>query len=135
MDSLKERLLEKFEQHDYEKIIGLKKEDVPVMKSFWEYDDIFTGPIHGFENAEDYYTRSSAQQYLQQITKPTLIIHAEDDPFMPATVLPDEGALPKNVSLEVSEHGGHVGFIGGTLLKPRYWLEERIPSFFEEKLL
>lgn len=135
MDSLKKRLLEKFEQHDYEKILGLKKEDVPGWKSFWEYDDLFTGPIHGFKNAEDYYARSSAQQYLQHITKPALIIHAEDDPFMPVTVLPDEGTLPKNVSLEVSKHGGHVGFVGGTLLKPRYWLEERIPSFFEEKLL
>ena len=135
MDSLKKRLLEKFEQHDYEKILGLKKEAVPGWKSFWEYDDLFTGPIHGFKNAEDYYTRSSAQQYLPHITIPTLIIHAEDDPFMPVTVLPDEGTLPTNVSLEVSEHGGHVGFVGGTLFKPRYWLEERIPSFFEEKLL
>lgn len=134
MDSLKERLLEKFEQYDYEKIIGLKKEDVPVMKSFWEYDDLFTGPIHGFEGATDYYTRSSAQQYIVHITKPTLIIHAEDDPFMPVTVLPDEKELPDNISLELSEHGGHVGFLGGTVLTPHYWLEGRIPEFFHSNL-
>ncbi len=134
MDSLKERLLEKFEQHDYEKILGLKKEDVSGWKSFWEYDDLFTGPIHGFENAEDYYTRSSAQQYLQHITKPTLIIHAKDDPFMPVSVLPDEEDLPENIAMEVSEHGGHVGFVGGTLLKPKYWLEERIVGFFKINL-
>ncbi|MGB5965608.1 MAG: hydrolase [Sulfurimonadaceae bacterium] len=131
MDSLKERLLEKFEQHDYEKIIGLKKEDVPTLKSFWEYDDLFTGPIHGFQNAKDYYARSSAQQYIQHITKPTLIIHAKDDPFMPISVLPNEETLPTNVSLEVSDHGGHVGFVSGTLLKPHYWLEERVVNFFE----
>jgi len=135
MDSLKKRLLEKFEQHDYEKILGLKKEDVPKWKSFWEYDDLFTGPVHGFEDAEDYYTRSSAQQYLQYIARPALIIHAKDDPFMPISVLPDEMTLPENISLEVSDHGGHVGFIGGSFLHPRHWLEERIPSFFEEKLL
>ncbi len=134
MDSLKESLLEKFEQHDYEKIIGLKKEDVPTLKSFWEYDDLFTGPIHGFQNAKDYYARSSAQQYIQRITKPTLIIHAKDDPFMPISVLPDEETLPTNVALEVSNHGGHVGFLGGTLFKPHYWLEERIVSFFETNL-
>ena len=131
MDSLKRRLLEKFEQHDYEKILGLKKEDVPSWKSFWEYDDLFTGPIHGFKNAEDYYTRSSAQPYIEKIKIPALIIHAKDDPFMPVSVLPNEAALPSNVSLEVSEYGGHVGFIGGTLLRPSYWLERRIPSFFE----
>ncbi len=135
MDPLKKRLLEKFEHHDYEKIIGLKKEDVPALKSFWEYDDLFTGPIHGFENAKEYYTRSSAQQYIQHITKATLIIHAKDDPFMPVSVLPDEDELPENITMEVSEHGGHVGFIGGTLLKPKYWLEERIVGFFMTNLL
>lgn len=135
MDSLKRRLLEKFEQHDYEKILGLKKEDVPSWKSFWEYDDLFTGPIHGFKNAEDYYARSSAQPYIEKIKVPALIIHAKDDPFMPENVLPDEASLPNNVSLEVSEHGGHVGFIGGTILRPSYWLERRIVDFFEVNFL
>lgn len=134
MDSLKRRLLEKFDHHDYEKIIGLRREDVSVLKSFWEYDDLFTGPIHGFQNAEDYYARSSAQSYLEKITKPTLIIHAEDDPFMPVSVLPDPSILPKNILLEVSEHGGHVGFVGGTILTPKYWLEERILGFLKANI-
>lgn len=131
MDSLKRRLLEKFDHHDYEKMIGLKKEDVPVLNSFWEYDDLFTGPIHGFENAEDYYERSSAQPYLKHITKPTLIIHAEDDPFMPVSVLPEPSALPTNIALEVSENGGHVGFVGGTIFRPKFWLEERIIEYMK----
>lgn len=134
MDSLKKRLLEKFEQHDYKKIIGLNREDIPALKSFWEYDDLFTGPIHGFKDAKDYYARSSAQQYLKDITKPTLIIHAKDDPFMPLSVLPDEKTLPENISLEVSDHGGHVGFVGGTLFRPHFWLQERIVNFFEANL-
>lgn len=134
MESLRANLLKKFERHDYEKIIGLRKEDVPHLRNFWEYDDLFTGPIHGFQGAKDYYTRSSAQQYIKHITKTTLIIHAKDDPFMPVSVLPDEETLPANVSLEVSEHGGHVGFVSGTLLKPGYWLEERVPEFFHLNL-
>lgn len=134
MGSLKRRLLEKFDNHDYEKMIGLKKEEVPALKSFWEYDDLFTGPIHGFQSAEDYYERSSAQPYLQYIVKPALIIHAEDDPFMPVSVLPEPSTLPENITLEVSEHGGHVGFVGGTILRPQYWLEERIVAFIQANL-
>lgn len=130
MDSLKRRLLEKFEQHDYARIIGLEKEHVPELKSFWEYDELFTGPIHGFANAKEYYARSSGQQYLHAVAKPALIIHAVDDPFMPVSVLPDPLSLPNNVRMEVSAHGGHVGFVGGTLLRPFYWLEMRIPDFF-----
>jgi len=134
MNSLKKRLLEKFERHDYESLIGLKKEVVPTLKSFWEYDDLFTGPVHGFKSAEDYYARSSAYPYIPHIKKPALIIHAKDDPFMPSAVLPSLDQLPEQVSVELSDHGGHVGFLGGTLLKPKYWLEERIPAFFVEYL-
>ena len=134
MKSLKKRLLEKFEHHDYENIIGLKKEMIPTLKSFWEYDELFTGPIHGFEGAEDYYRRSSASPYIQQITKPTLIIHAKDDPFMPPTVLPDLKNLSDKIKIELSDHGGHVGFLGGSIYHPSYWLEERIPRFFKDKL-
>lgn len=130
MQSLKESLLEKFEDHDYEKLIGLKKEVVTSLKTFWQYDDAYTGPIHGFKDAAAYYKASSAAPFLEKITIPTLIIHAKDDPFMPETILPPQESLPHNISLEVSAHGGHVGFVGGTLLKPKYWLQERIPSFF-----
>ena len=134
MKSLKRRLLEKFERHDYASLIGLEREVVPTLKSFWEYDDLFTGPVHGFKSAADYYARSSAYAYIPRIKKPALIIHAKDDPFMPSSVLPTPERLPKHISIELSDHGGHVGFIGGTLLTPKYWLEERIPAFFLEHM-
>ena len=134
MQSLRESLLQKYEDHDYEALIGLKLEDVPKLKNFWEYDDLFTGPIHGFEDAKEYYEKSSASQYLSAIRRPTLIIHAEDDPFMPVTVLPDPTELPKNIEIECSKHGGHVGFLGGTILKPEYWLQSRVPEYLLEKL-
>lgn len=134
MESLRKSLLAKFETHDYKKLIGLTEEDVRHSKSFWEYDDIFTGPMHGFKNAQDYYTHASAAPYINKITKETLIIHAEDDPFMPPDILPDEETLPANVHIALSEHGGHVGFLSGTIYRPVYWLEERIPAFFRENL-
>jgi len=129
LHDLKESLLKKFEQHDYEKLIGLKREDVGKLNSFREYDNRFTAPIHGFKNADDYYEQSSGYDFIFKIAKETLIIHALDDPFMPPGVLPDEAALPPKVSMEVSQNGGHVGFVGGSIVRPSYWLETRIPEF------
>jgi len=134
MRSLRQSLIKKFEAHDYERLIGLTREDVLHSRSFWEYDDIFTGPIHGFKDAQDYYARSSAAPYIEKITKPTLIIHAEDDPFMPPEILPEEAQLPENITIELSKHGGHVGFLGGSIYHPEYWLESRVPAFFVDNL-
>ncbi len=134
MASLRKSLLQKFRRHDYAKLIGLKESEVRGLRSFWAYDDRFTGPIHGFKDAEEYYRRSSGRPYVAAIARPTLIIHAEDDPFMPKTVLPDTEELPASVTLESYRHGGHVGFVGGSLFKPVYWLEERIPAFFKAHL-
>jgi len=134
VDDLKKSLLLKFENHDYASLIGLRKEDVGRIRSIWEYDERFTAPIHGFESARDYYERSSGYDYIFAIAKATLIIHALDDPFMPPSVLPDAALLPPKVSMEVSPHGGHVGFIGGHLLRPEFWLEERIPAFLKANL-
>jgi hypothetical protein len=76
---------------------------------------------------DDYYTRSSSKQYLKDIRAPTLVIHAADDPFIPAAALPGNSELSPTVTLEISPHGGHVGFVAGrNPVTPRYWLEPRI---------
>jgi len=94
-----------------------------------------TAPLHGFEDVHDYYTRSSSRQYLHGIRIPTLILHALDDPFMTPDVVPSPDELSASTELEVSDHGGHVGFVHGTLpWRPRYWLEERIPAFFNRHI-
>ena len=62
----------------------------------------------------------------KDIATPTLILHAKDDPFMTPEVLPKEDELSSSVTLEVHEHGGHVGFVAGSLFKPEYWLEGRV---------
>lgn len=105
------------------------------LKTFWSFDNEATAPLHGFKDARDYYTRSSARQFLPDIQTRTLILHAKDDPFMTPDVIPTQAELSEATTLEVSEHGGHVGFVSGKWpWKPRYWLEERIPSFLAEHL-
>lgn len=104
-------------------------------RNFWEFDDRVTAPLHGFKDVYDYYTRSSSRQYLRNISVPTLILHAEDDPFMTPEVLPSCDELSPSIQLEVSTCGGHVGFVHGNRpWRPRYWLEERVPAFLSTYL-
>jgi hypothetical protein len=131
LKELKDSLLQKFNRFDFHKLINLSQEDVKNIQSIREFDALYTAPIHGFLSAQDYYERSSAKQFLKDIRIPTLIIHAKDDPFMTTEVLPKKDEISPYITLEISEKGGHVGFVEGTLLKPEYWLEKRVVSFFE----
>ncbi|MBZ2398170.1 hydrolase [Erwinia amylovora] len=94
-----------------------------------DFDNAITARAHGFIDASDYYRRSSAMPLLPGVRKPLLIIHAQDDPFMTADVIPDPALLPSNVEYQLTQHGGHVGFVGGTLRSPQMWLEQRIPQW------
>jgi len=97
------------------------------VNTFRRFDDAITAPLHGFRNAEDYYAKCSSIGFLRHIRTPTLVLHALDDPFMTPRVIPSEEDLSPAVTLELSSHGGHVGFVSGRWpWKPRYWLEERI---------
>lgn len=101
-------------------------------RTFREFDENVTSPLHGFEGAEDYYRKASSGPFVARVRIPTLIVQAEDDPFAPGSILP---ALSPTVRLEASPRGGHAGFVAGLVPgRPRYWLEERIPAFFEEAL-
>lgn len=98
--------------------------------TFRHFDHHVTAPLHGFAGVVDYYAKSSSRQFLPGIRTPTLILHARDDPFMTPAVLPEERELSDTTRLEISERGGHVGFVGGKLpARPVYWLEERVPEF------
>jgi predicted alpha/beta-fold hydrolase len=123
-------LEEKFETHDMKALIVLKKEEIKDIKTIEEFDEHYTAPIHGFKSAQDYYAKCSSKQFLKHICIPTLIIYALDDPFMDERILPTKKEVSENISLELTQHGGHVGFVSGTLLKPKYWLEERIVEYF-----
>ena len=134
LKNLNDSLRKKYEKHDMRALIGLKKEDVKNLKTFWEFDEAYTAPIHGFLSARDYYEKCSSRQYLKSVKTPTLIIHALDDPFMTREVIPKNSELSQNVRLEISERGGHVGFISGNIFKPVYWSEKRMMEFFGEFL-
>jgi hypothetical protein len=98
-------------------------------RTFWEFDDWVTGPVHGFEDALDYYTRSSSINYLTRIRRPTLLLNAEDDPFLPLDVLDRVRNLLKYnefLYIEFTKRGGHVGWTEGTPWAPRYYMEERV---------
>lgn len=99
------------------------------------FDDTVTAPLHGYRDVVDYYSSASSHQYLKGIRKPTLILHAKDDPFMTQRIIPNEPELSRCTTLELSNHGGHVGFVAGTTpMKPRYWLEDRIVEWLRASL-
>ncbi|MBD1549958.1 hydrolase [Pseudomonas sp. C2L11] len=99
------------------------------IRDFWQFDGAVTAPLHGFTSAEDYYRRASSRYYLGSITRPTLMIQAEDDPFVFRHSLPAAGELPTCVAFERHAQGGHVGFVEGSLCRPGYYLERRIPQW------
>ncbi|TPE40636.1 YheT family hydrolase [Pontibacter mangrovi] len=106
--------------------------DYSVSWSFPEFDDRFTAPIHGFKNAEEYYTRVSSRQFLESIQVPTLLVNAENDPFLSKECYPVQEA-EKNpyFYMEMPEEGGHVGF-AEDFRKDRYYSEERALRFILE---
>jgi len=130
--ALKKSLIQKYSLHDMKSLIGVDIKDVKKIKTFWEFDEVYVARVHGFNSAQDYYTKSSAKQYLKDISTPSLIIHALDDPFMNEKILPNKKEISPHIKLDISQHGGHVGFIGGTFLRPKYYLEDKIVTFLKE---
>ena len=106
--------------------------DINTLKTFWQFDDKVTAPLHGFKGVHDYYTCASSRQFIPQIRVPTLILHACDDPFMYSHTPPLADELPESVSLELTEHGGHVGFISGMIPGlANYWGEKRLAEWID----
>jgi hypothetical protein len=97
-----------------------------------EFDSAFTAPAGGFKDRDDYYTRCSAAPHLHRITKPTVILHAEDDPFV-ATVDLKEAQLPPNVHLHLEASGGHMGYLSRDL-KDHRWLGYALGHYLDQLL-
>ena len=131
LKSLKRKALAKLERYpdlfDRARLEGAR--------TIFEFDDALTAPVHGFRDAVDYYTRSSAIRFLRHITVPTLLLSATDDPFLPSRVLERvtvEASSNPNLELEITTGGGHVGFVSGpTPWRARYYAEERMFRFFD----
>ena len=104
------------------------------LRTLYAFDDAITAPLHGFADANDYYSRSSAIRWLPRIRLPSLLLSAVDDPFLPPDVL-DEVRVIANANpqlhVEFVKQGGHVGFIGGRVpWRPMYYAELRLFDFF-----
>jgi len=130
--TLKQKALQRMDNFEN---ADIKREDIKKTKSFFEFDNLFTAPIHGFVDAEDYWAKCSCKQFLTSISIPTLIINAKDDPFLPDACYPySEANNNPLIYFEVPEYGGHVGFMTNSHFKNHLWHEMRISSFLNEML-
>ncbi|MEE4639205.1 MAG: alpha/beta fold hydrolase [Wenzhouxiangella sp.] len=111
---------------------SLDLRDLDRMRTFAEFDDRYTAPIHGFKSAIDYWTQSSCRHVLNAIQVPTLLLSALDDPFLTPECFPfAEAKANPHLTLETPRYGGHLGFI--TLDRTGdYWSEQRVTSFLSE---
>lgn len=108
--------------------------DVDAVKActtFQEFDTHVTARLHGFKDAEDYWTRVSSKPGLKYIAVPTLLINARNDPFLPASALPTLYDVSPHVTLEQPDEGGHVAFPGGPFPGSIDWLPQHILEFME----
>lgn len=125
LQTLKPKCLTKLEQFP-----GLfAREAMLAARDLHTFDDVVTAPLHGYRNADDYWDRASAKHVLPDITVPTLVLNAQNDPFLPGRHLP-RLASPM-VMLDYPLHGGHVGFAVGKLPGSIDWLPRRLLHFFE----
>ena len=123
LGTLKKKTFEKLRRQS----IAVDARRLEKARTFWEFDDTVTAPLHGFLGADDYWARSSSGPWLKHIRVPTLVLNARNDPFMPESALDaikDSGEVPANVVLEFPRSGGHAGFPG----RDR-WLARRVLEF------
>jgi predicted alpha/beta-fold hydrolase len=101
------------------------------IRSIREFDDAYTAPFHGFRDAADYYHRASAMRVIDRISVPTLIITAADDPFVPPGPFKEPSVTRnRNISVLLTDHGGHCGFVEeASAGYDGYWAEREIVRF------
>ncbi len=109
--TMKPRALARLQRHP-----GLfDRERLAAARTLYEFDNVFTAPLHGFRDTPDYWARASAKPHLARIRIPALLLNARNDPFVPAASLPAARAVGPHVTLWQPAHGGHVGFPQGPL--------------------
>ena len=127
LQTLKPKCLAKLDQFpglfDREALLGAR--------DLYQFDNVVTAPLHGYRDTDDYWDRASAMHVLDDITVPTLVLNARNDPFLPRRHLPASAAPA--VTLEYPAHGGHVGFACGPLPGRLDWLPQRMLAFLEGK--
>lgn len=107
--TMKPKALAKLAQHPR----LFRREALLAARDLYEFDNVFTAPLHGYRNTEDYWLRASAKPHLRQIRVPALVVNARNDPFVPASSLPHASEVGPHVTLWQPAQGGHVGFAHG----------------------
>jgi hypothetical protein len=111
----------------------INAEGFDQIKSFREFDNRYTAPLHGFKNADDFYERASCGPYLPTIQKPVLIVNAWSDPFLPTSCYPTDFAKSHQyVYLETPKYGGHTAFLLAG--KKENWMELRALEFINHNI-
>jgi predicted alpha/beta-fold hydrolase len=105
----------------------IDRDELLRTRDLYTFDNVVTAPLHGYRNTEDYWDRASAKHVLPDITVRTLVLNARNDPFLPHQYLPSHAS--SHVTLEYLQHGGHVGFVAGSLPGHLNWLPQRIVDF------
>jgi hypothetical protein len=114
--------------------LGISTRELRRLTTFFRFDDRISGPWNGFEGAEDYYAKTRSDHLLKHVAVPTLLINANDDPLVPADLVPQPSNLSEKVILEITNGGGHLGFVCGRWpWLPRFWLDTRIPQFLSSR--
>lgn len=101
-------------------------------RTMYDFDDAITAPLHGFADAEDYYRRSSSLGWLHGIRRPTLLLSATDDPFLPSDVFDQVREIAARITwltLAFPARGGHAGFIAADGRRLKYFAEQRVCDF------
>ena len=126
LDTLKRKSLHKLAQFPglFDRSAMLNARDL------YAFDNIVTAPLHGYRDTDDYWHRASARHILGDVTVPTLVLNARNDPFMPAAALPSHAQVAPAIELEQPHSGGHVGFMTGPLPGRIDWLAQRLCGFF-----
>ncbi|MBK6743268.1 MAG: hydrolase [Hydrogenophilales bacterium] len=125
LKTLKSKAMEKLERFP-----GLYDgEKLAAVRTIRAYDDLVTAPLHGYKDADDYWRRCASKPFLAQIRVPTLVLNARNDPFMPAHVLPRADEVSDDVTLDLPDQGGHVGFVTGPFPGNPNWLPKRVLDF------
>lgn len=126
LDTLKPKALAKLETFpalfDRRRLIAAR--------TLHDFDEIYTGPVHGFSGADDYWQRASARPWLRAIAVPTLLLTAANDPFVPPAALPTVTECSVHLQHHHTTSGGHVGFVTGAFPGNLAWLGTRVLDFF-----
>ncbi|MEO1766069.1 hydrolase [Thiobacter aerophilum] len=130
LSTLRPKALEKIARHR----LPVSPQAIRAAATLYRFDDLFTAPLHGFRDAMDYWRRASSKPWLNSISVPTLILNAQNDPFLPASALPTPEQVSAAVTLEFPAAGGHAGFVAGPFPGNLDWLPQRLIDYFAAHL-